>query len=855
MKKILIIFFFLPLLLATNTAKAQSCSAGETEINFIAIGAAGFTDYVLLQQTTGASSFFFNTESVFECISDEDCFNVTVAGNVTFEVYQGGILVASPINGETICFPFVTYIYGCTDLSASNFDALANTDDGSCVYAKTYVPDDNFEAYLEANGMGDGLTLNDSVLTSNINTSTSLNLSYEDIADLTGIEDFISLINLNCSNNQLTSLDVSANTALTYLYCSSNEITSLNVSDNISLSEFDCSGNQITSLNLSANVALSVLQCSNNQLTSLDVSNNIALQTLNCHVNQLTSLDVSNNTVLQALSCEFNQLNNLDVSANAFLIWLKCYNNDLTSLDVRNGNNTSFLIFQATVNTNLNCIDVDNVAWANANWTTIDAQSYFSTNCPPVVFGCTDILACNYSSSANVDDGSCDLPNGCGDSLYLEYAASVTCSDGLACLTLIVNGCIDVVACNYSSSANVDDGSCDLPNGCGDSLYLEYAASVTCSDGLACLTLIVNGCTDVVACNYSSSANVDDGSCDLPNGCGDSLYLEYDAAVTCPTANACVTLIVTGCMSSIACNYDPNANVDDGSCLTAFGCMDALSCNYDSTATCDDISCVYPSSSTSIITACDSYDWNGQSIPLSGSYDQNFTNASGCDSTVTLNLTIINSTSSTATETECNSYTWSVNGSTYTSSVIDTLIGVNAAGCADSSILDLTINYSTISTYNQVACNSYTWPVNGLTYTSPSIINVINVNAAGCPETSILNLTISGNPVANILLNGFDLEVTISDIYYWSTSEITQTITPAANGWYWCIVTDVNGCIGDTAFYEVINIVSVVNETINSDRKIIKITDMLGKETPYIKNTPLFYIYDDGIVEKRIVIE
>ena len=308
-------------------------------------------------------------------------------------------------------------------------------------------------------------------------------------------------------------------------------------------------------------------------------------------------------------------------------------------------------------------------------------------------------------------------------------------------------------------------------------------------------------------------------------------------------------------MSSIACNYDPNANVDDGSCLTAFGCMDALSCNYDSTATCDDISCVYPSSSTSIITACDSYDWNGQSIPLSGSYDQNFTNASGCDSTVTLNLTIINSTSSTATETECNSYTWSVNGSTYTSSVIDTLIGVNAAGCADSSILDLTINYSTISTYNQVACNSYTWPVNGLTYTSPSIINVINVNAAGCPETSILNLTISGNPVANILQNGFDLEVTISDIYYWSTSEITQTITPAANGWYWCIVTDVNGCIGDTAFYEVINIVSVVNETINSDRKIIKITDMLGKETPYIKNTPLFYIYDDGKVEKRIVID
>ena len=41
----------------------------------------------------------------------------------------------------------------------------------SCLYnTYTYVPDDNFENYLEANGMGDGIALNDTVLTSNINT-------------------------------------------------------------------------------------------------------------------------------------------------------------------------------------------------------------------------------------------------------------------------------------------------------------------------------------------------------------------------------------------------------------------------------------------------------------------------------------------------------------------------------------------------------------------------------------------------------------------------------------------------------------------------------------------------------------
>ncbi len=35
---------------------------------------------------------------------------------------------------------------------------------------QTYVPDDNFEAYLEANGMGNGIANDDSVTTSNINT-------------------------------------------------------------------------------------------------------------------------------------------------------------------------------------------------------------------------------------------------------------------------------------------------------------------------------------------------------------------------------------------------------------------------------------------------------------------------------------------------------------------------------------------------------------------------------------------------------------------------------------------------------------------------------------------------------------
>ena len=77
----------------------------------------------------------------------------------------------------------------------------------------TYVPDDNFEAYLESNGMGNGIANDDYVTTANINTVTFLNVNNQNIADLTGIEDFSACDSLNCWGNQITSLDVSNNIA------------------------------------------------------------------------------------------------------------------------------------------------------------------------------------------------------------------------------------------------------------------------------------------------------------------------------------------------------------------------------------------------------------------------------------------------------------------------------------------------------------------------------------------------------------------------------------------------------------------------------------------------------------------
>ncbi len=115
---------------------------------------------------------------------------------------------------------------------------------------QTYVPDDNFENALINLGLDN--ILDNYVATASIDTVTILDVSSENIADLTGIEDFTALLELNCSENQLSELDASNNTYLSTL---------------------DCSHNYLTSLNLSQNTSLTLLRCYNNQLSTLDVKN------------------------------------------------------------------------------------------------------------------------------------------------------------------------------------------------------------------------------------------------------------------------------------------------------------------------------------------------------------------------------------------------------------------------------------------------------------------------------------------------------------------------------------------------------------------------------------------------------
>lgn len=202
-------------------------------------------------------------------------------------------------------------------------------------YDNVFVPfeDANFKAYcvenFDTNEDGE-------ISLAEASTITHIDCGYKRIQSLSGIENFINLTYLDCWGNQLTSLDVSHNTALTYLSCYSNQLTSLDVSGCTALTVLLCVSNQLTSLDVSNNTALTDLRCEYNQLTSLDVSGCTALTSLNCESNQLTSLDVSGCTALDRLGCSSNQLTSLDVTHNTALYLIVCSSNQLTSLDVSN---------------------------------------------------------------------------------------------------------------------------------------------------------------------------------------------------------------------------------------------------------------------------------------------------------------------------------------------------------------------------------------------------------------------------------------------------------------------------------------------------------------------------------------
>ena len=237
----------------------------------------------------------------------------------------------------------------------------------------TIFPDANFRTYILSNFDADA----DGALSdTEITAVTKIECSNMSISSLKGVEVFLNLQELGCTGNSLQELDLSTNTALTWLACNVNQLSSLNISNCQNLSTLSCGYNPLLTLDISQNTALTWLICTSSQLSELDVSRNTELTYLDCDQNQLSTLDVSRNTKLEEcnfshnqltsltlgenpnlrnLDCRMNSLPLLDVSGCPSLSSLGCNNNQLSTIDISNNSLLSFLYCS---NNNLSTLDI-----------------------------------------------------------------------------------------------------------------------------------------------------------------------------------------------------------------------------------------------------------------------------------------------------------------------------------------------------------------------------------------------------------------------------------------------------------------------------------------------------------------
>ncbi len=220
----------------------------------------------------------------------------------------------------------------------------------------------------------------------------------------------------------------------------------------------------------------------------------------------------------------------------------------------------------------------------------------------------------------------------------------------------------------------------------------------------------------------------------IPNTAGCDSVITVDLTVNNSTGS---TIDVSACDSFVSPSmlYTwKNSGTYMDTILNAAGCDSVitvnLTINETTFATIDTAVC------ESFVSPSSNYTWE-----VSGTYMDTISNAAGCDSVITVNLTIKESTSSEITETVCDSFV-APDGNVYTTSGVKTAIIPNNAGCDSIITINLTVNQSESVSITESACDSYTAP-DGEVYTTSGVKTAVIQTVAGCDSTITIDLTIT----------------------------------------------------------------------------------------------------------------
>jgi len=496
---------------------------------------------------------------------------------------------------------------------------------------------------------------------------------------------------------------------------------------------------------------------------------------------------------------------------------------------------------------------------------------FVSDGCPPVM-GCMDPAYVEFNHLADTDDGSCNTLKifGCTDSTMHNYdpiantmALIPNCDYVLTLTDLLGDGWVGS-SLEVKQDTNIWYFSLDTALFSNDYIInlespkpVSFKFSVTqqasqtaahCGfkltnpDGQVMVEVLapfiqplfkrivptycgnlcidkIYGCMDSLALNYVDTANTNT-SCFYVLGCTNSSYLEYytQGFVADTNNNSCVTPAIWGCTNDSAFNFDSSANIDNGGCVPVIlGCVESLAFNFNPLANTSD-TCI------PLIYGC--------TDPTMFNFDVNANTDNG----------------------ECKPYVFGCTDSTMfnynplansdNSSCIPFI-----SGCTDPSML----NYNPQANTEDFSCIPYVYGcMDSLALNYNSLANTDNGSCIevvmGCMDPNAYNYesVANVNDSLSCLYNANC--ITGAGYPYWLNDECYAWVIEVdeyccENEWDTVCQATYNYCNGTWSG----PLLSRVSE-----KQLIMITDLLGRPAKETNNVLLFYIYNDGTVERKI---
>ncbi len=390
----------------------------------------------------------------------------------------------------------------------------------------------------------------------------------------------------------------------------------------------------------------------------------------------------------------------------------------------------------------------------------IDGNTYTSsTNTPTFVLqnavGCDSIVTLNLTITHSTT--GTDVQTACDSYDWIDGNTYTSSTNTPTFVLQNAAGCDSIVTLNLTITHSTT--GTDVQTACDSFDWIDGNTYTSSTNTPTFVLQNAVGCDSTVTLNLTITHSTT--GTDVQTACDSFDWIDgntYTSSTSTPTfvlqnaagcdsivtLNLTITHSTTGTDVQTACDsfdwIDGNTYTSSTNTPT-FVLQNAVGC--DSTVTLN-LTITHSTTGTDVQTACDSFDWIDGNTYTSSTNTPTFVlqNAAGCDSTVTLNLTITASTSGTDVQTACDSFDW-IDGNTYTSSTnTPTFVLQNAAGCDSLVTLNLTIFNSTVGLETQTACGSFVWPVNGQTYIASGLYIDTIPNASGCDSIITLDLTI-----------------------------------------------------------------------------------------------------------------